>query len=95
MNFTAAALNGVPSWNFTPLRRRKTQLVGLSCLQDSARAGFTSRFSSSMTSASPMLTASWRPMVPTAWWKSPEFGSADVAIVSLPGPDAAPASPGG
>jgi hypothetical protein len=39
VKMTLSALNGVPSWKLTPLRRVKRHVVLLTTRQDSARAG--------------------------------------------------------
>ena len=38
-NTTSAAVKGAPSWNFTPWRSVKRQVVGLVCCQAVARPG--------------------------------------------------------
>src|SRR4030095_15864822 len=55
VNFTAAALNGVPSWNFTPGRSLKRTLVGDITSYEVASAGLTCILSSSVKSPSSML----------------------------------------
>jgi hypothetical protein len=55
VNFTAAALNGVPSWNFTPGRSLNRTFVGDMTSYEVASAGFTCIFSSSVSSPSSML----------------------------------------
>ena len=55
VNFTASALNGVPSWNFTPGRSLKRTFVGDMTSYDVASAGLTSILSSSVSSPSSML----------------------------------------
>ena len=39
LNTTSSAVNGVPSWNLTPGRSLKRQVVGLTCVHDSASDG--------------------------------------------------------
>ena len=39
VNTTSSAVNGVPSWNFTPGRRSNRQTVGLCCVHFVASAG--------------------------------------------------------
>jgi hypothetical protein len=55
VNFTAAALKGVPSWNLTPGRSLKRTLVGDMTSYDVASAGLTCIFSSRVRSPSSML----------------------------------------
>ena len=55
VNFTAAALKGVPSWNFTPRRSLKRTLVGDITSYDVASSGLTCILSSSVKSPSSML----------------------------------------
>ena len=43
LNSTSSALNGVPSWNCTPLRSSKRQTVGEVCFQEVASDGATDR----------------------------------------------------
>ena len=50
VNSTLSALNGVPSWNVTPFRRVKRQVVLLTGRHDSASAG--TNFESLVTSTS-------------------------------------------
>ena len=50
VNTTLSALNGVPSWNVTPLRSVKRHVVLLTGRQDSASAG--TNFESFVTSTS-------------------------------------------
>src|ERR1700716_2844392 len=46
------ALNGEPSWNFTPWRSLKRQVVSLGVSHDVAKAGWGASFGSSTTSVS-------------------------------------------
>ena len=55
MNFTAAALKGVPSWNFTPGRSLKRTLVGESTSYEVASTGLICIVSSSVSSPSSRL----------------------------------------
>jgi len=45
-------VKGVPSWNFTPRRRVKRQVVGLTCCQLTARPGTSFSALSRITSVS-------------------------------------------
>ncbi len=49
---TASALNGVPSWNFTPRRSLSTRVFGSGVSHDSASPGFGFSFSSKRTRVS-------------------------------------------
>jgi len=49
---TSSAVKGVPSWNCTPLRRLKRQVVGVTCCHLVARAGTRPSFLSRPTSGS-------------------------------------------
>ena len=49
---TSSAVNGVPSWNLTPLRRSKRHTVGAVCFHSVASAGTSSSFLSRPTSGS-------------------------------------------
>ncbi len=51
-NTTSSAVKSLPSWNFTPLRRLKTHVVGLVCFQLVASAGTISSFLPRSTSDS-------------------------------------------
>src|SRR5258706_7490155 len=51
-NTTSSAVNGVPSWNLTPVRREKRQVVSLTWVQERARPGTMLSCLSRVTSVS-------------------------------------------
>ena len=69
-NTTSSALNGVPSWNCTPLRRWKRQCLGPISSQRSARAGSIDR-----SGARPTRPSNTLPSAPMVKVSFNEYGS--------------------
>ena len=84
VNFTAAALNGVPSWNFTLGRSLKRTLVGDMTSHDVASEGFTCILSSRVRSPSSMLKYTHAPGAVVSRFGSSDTGSVGRTMVSVP-----------
>src|SRR5262249_55412396 len=84
VNFTAAALNGVPSWNFTFGRSLKRTFVGDITSYEVASSGLTCILSSSVSSPSSMLKYTQAPGAVVSRFGSSETGSVGRTIVSVP-----------
>src|SRR6267142_178780 len=84
VNFTAAALKGVPSWNFTAGRSLKRTFVGDMTSYDVASAGLTCILSSSVRSPSSMLKYTQAPGAVVSRFGSSETGSVGRTIVRVP-----------
>src|SRR3990172_8128254 len=63
VNFTSLTVNSTPSWNRTPLRKKKVHRRPLSELcQEEAKDGVASRSSSILISPSKTTSTSWEEM---------------------------------
>jgi len=84
VNTTSSAVNGDPSWNFTPSRSLNSQVVSSMGFQDTASPGRKRCFSSGMINRSKMTRA--KALLGPRLWKcgSMEDGSDFKPIVSSP-----------
>jgi hypothetical protein len=80
-------VNGLPSWNVTPVRNRNVQLSWSGdTVHDSARAGFISRLASGSTRVSNTFSSTSNEKYALVFCGSSWSGSPAMAAMRLPEP---------